>query len=536
MKINRPHSRWLIAVALVSTVAGCTLGPDYVRPDPRLPAEFDSKDRPVTSIARPDWWGQYKDTQLNDLVAAALIDNADVAAAVARIEQADAVARQAGAAILPEIDLNGSGTRSRISSQGTIPVTPAFGSVRNDFRATLGTTFEIDLWGKLRRTQEAARAQALSSRYARDTVFLTMAGLVVRNYLTLRSMDKQIAALESTLSADDQTLALVQRRARGGVASGLEVEQAQSARAAIAAQIPELRQQRALAEHQLQFLTGNLALKIVPQADTPLPNVPYPPVGLPSELLESRPDIRQAEAQLVAANARIGVAKAALFPTISLTGDYGGESRQLSNLLSSGARLWSLGLGLALPIFDAGRRVAQLDQTTAQQKEALANYIKAVRSAFTDVNDILVTQRETAQAGVALEAQLRAARRALSLARLRYREGYSGFLEVLDAQRTENVAWIALLRNQQSQLLASVGVFNALGGGWSSVNAASVVTQPPAGGGSTMPLPTTAAPPSTASPIAPGVAPQTVAPYAPMPVTQPPGMPAVDPVAPTIVP
>lgn len=526
----------LLGVALTFTVTGCTLGPDYARPDVKLPAQFEAQDRPVTSMARPDWWGQYNDPQLDDLVAAALIDNADVAAAVARIEQADAVVRQAGAAILPEIDLNGSGTRSRISTQGTIPVTPAFGSVRNDFRAALGTTFEIDFWGKLRRTKEAARAQALASRYARDTVVLTMAGLVVRNYLTLRTLDKQIVALEETLGADDRTLALVERRARGGVASGLEVEQARSARAAIAAQIPDLRQQRGLAEHQLQLLTGDLALKVIAQPATALPSVPYPPVGLPSQLLEARPDIRQAEAQLVAANARIGVAKAALFPTISLTGDYGGESRQLSNLLSSGARLWSIGLGLALPIFDAGRRAAQLDQTTAQQKEALANYIKAVRSAFTDVNDVLVSQRETAQAGIALETQLQAGRRALSLAQLRYREGYSGFLEVLDAQRTENAALVALLRNQQAQLLASVGVFNALGGGWTGLGAPSAtpaVAVPAAGA---VASPPSSAIPGSAVPTAPTLAPQTVSPYATMPVTQPPTTPGGVPSAPAVVP
>lgn len=525
----------LLGVALTFTVTGCTLGPDYARPDVQLPGQFEAQDRPVTSMGRPDWWGQYNDPQLDDLVAAALIDNADVAAAVARIEQADAVVQQAGAAILPEIDLNGSGTRSRISTQGTIPVTPAFGSVRNDFRAALGTTFEIDFWGKLRRTKEAARAQALASRYARDTVVLTMAGLVVRNYLTVRTLDKQIVALEETLGADDRTLALVERRARGGVASGLEVEQARSARAAIAAQIPDLRQQRGLAEHQLQLLTGDLALKVIAQPTTALPSVPYPPVGLPSQLLEARPDVRQAEAQLVAANARIGVAKAALFPTISLTGDYGGESRQLSNLLSSGARLWSIGLGLALPIFDAGRRAAQLDQTTAQQKEALANYIKAVRSAFTDVNDVLVTQRETAQAGIALETQLQAGRRALSLAQLRYREGYSGFLEVLDAQRTENAALVALLRNQQAQLLASVGVFNALGGGWTGLGAQSAASTL---SGSTNANVSTqsSAKPASAVPTAPSLAPQTVSPYATMPVTQPPTTPGGVPSAPAVVP
>jgi multidrug efflux system outer membrane protein len=216
----------------------------------------------------------------------------------------------------------------------------------------------------------------------------------------------------------------------------------------------------------LALLVGTPDLRIAAADLRQLPLPPLPPAGLPSSLLEARPDLRQAEEELVANNARIGVAKAAMYPTISLTGGLGAESKDLSNLFSGGARTWNLGLGLVLPIFDAGANEARLDQATARQKQALAAYQKAVQTAFQEVNDALVGLRENAEGEAAQDARVAAAEQTLKLAQVRYEAGYSGFLEVLDAQRTVNDARLAHIATRQSRLAAAVDLFKALGGGW----------------------------------------------------------------------
>jgi outer membrane protein, multidrug efflux system len=259
----------------------------------------------------------------------------------------------------------------------------------------------------------------------------------------------------------------VRKRAAGGIASDLEVAQAETARAAIAVQLRELQRQRALLEHQLATLAGRLELGVGEGDLRTLPVPALPPAGLPSVLLDRRPDVRQAEQQLVSANALIGVARAAMFPTISLTGALGVESKELSSLNDTGSKIWSLGFGLSLPIFDSGRYSARTDAARAREKQAVASYQKAIETAFREVSDALSTVGSTSGAEQDYQAQVEAARRALRLARLRYEAGYSSFLEVLDAQRTANDAELAYLRNRQALLSSTVDLMKALGGGWS---------------------------------------------------------------------
>jgi outer membrane protein, multidrug efflux system len=449
-------------------LAGCAVGPDYERPALELPAAYTEQDVGAAAL-RIDWWKLYNDPLLDELVAAALERNADIRLAVARIEEADANLRAAHAAFLPEIDLGGDANRTRSSSTTALPIPPGVPAVRNDVRLALSTSFELDFWGHLRRGVESVRAQMLATRYARDVVALTLAGLTAQSYFGLRSLDAQIMVTRETLANREDSLDYVKARARGGIASDLDIAQAEGARADIATQLKDLELQRALIEHQLATFTGRLDQKLVEKDLRTLPVPALPPADLPSALLERRPDVQQAEQLLVSANAQIGVAKSAMFPTISLTGFGGGESTTLSTLLNnSGSGIWSLGFGLSLPIFDAGRYRALTDAAIARDRQALAGYQKAVETAFREVADALVSVQKTASAEEDYRASVAAARRALRLSRLRYEAGYSPYLEVLDAQRTANVSELAALRNRQALLSATVDLMKALGGGWSA--------------------------------------------------------------------
>ena len=467
MKMTRISLYAMISSALI--LDGCAVGPDYTRPASALPAQYSEQSTPDTAketAVNSEWWKDFKDPVLDDLVEKALRNNNDVQLAAARIEEADATMREAGAAFFPEIDLGGTGTRSRISTTTATPLPSSAAVVRNNFKAGLSTAFELDFWGKLRRASESARAQALATHYGKDTVELTLIGLVTDTYLSLRALDAQLAVSESTLKSRDESLKVAQNRLQGGLASQLDVQQATGAQASIVAQIAGLQQQRALAQHQLAFLTATPELQLQKGDIRQLPVPPAPPVGLPSSILEARPDVRQAEAQLIAANAKIGVVKAALFPTISLTGNLGGESQELSDLFLAGSRIWSAGLSLNLPIFDAGKLSARVDQATAQQKQSLASYQKAIQTAFKEVNDALVTVRQTTAGEQAYETRMQAAQKSMVLADARYQAGYSPYLETLDAQRTLNDATLSFIQNRQARLSASVQLFKALGGGW----------------------------------------------------------------------
>ena len=322
----------------------------------------------------------------------------------------------------------------------------------------------------MKRGVEAVRALNLASRYARDTVALTLTGITAQAYFSLRSLDAQIAITRETLASRQDYEDLVRRRAAGGIASDLDVNQAEGAKADAAVQLTDLLRQRELVEHQLGTLTGHLDLKVANGNVRNLPVPPVPPPGLPSTLLARRPDIRQAEETLVSANAQIGVARADLFPLVSLTGSLGAESKTLAALLTQPAVIWSLGPALAMPLFDAGRREARVDAAVARAQQALVNYQKSVETAFREVADALTNVQQSATSEQDLRTRLAAARNALRLARLRYESGYSAYLEVLDAQRTANDAELAAIRNRQATLAAHVDLLKALGGGWSTAD------------------------------------------------------------------
>jgi outer membrane protein, multidrug efflux system len=465
-----PYPIKLLRLAvLVSLATGCTiLGGDFQKPQNVLPAQYKEADAgTINASISNTWWQLYQDALLNDLVNKALSNNADIKSAIAKIEQADASLREVGAALLPQVNLDAGASRSRITELGATPTTNLV-NPRNNFNVKLGTSFELDFWGKLRSARDSARAQALSSRFAKDTVALSLQSLVVSNYLLLRSLDAQIAVSNDSLRTRNESLALTQRRQAGGVANALDVSQAQVAVANLQAQIVDLQRQRSITENQLSLLTGDLALR-VPAADIAQLSVPpVPPAGLPSSLMEARPDVRQAEQQMLAANANIVVAKAALYPSITLTANLGGESLELDNVLKSAARIWTGGLSLNLPIFDSGRLNSKVDQATALQKQALASYEKTVQQAFVDVNNALVSLRQNTERELALKNSKDAAFQAMKIAENRYKSGYNAYLDVLDAQRVYNDAALSYVQTRQARLSATVDLFKALGAGWDS--------------------------------------------------------------------
>jgi multidrug efflux system outer membrane protein len=449
---------------LLLLAAGCSVGPQYERPGMPLPAEFAAAADKAEPQIPADWWKLYRDPQLDALVADVRGRNADLRIAAAQVEEAEAVMRQARAAIFPEVTVSFTRTRSRVGTLTAPPPVATAPLERNDARLVASASYELDFWGRVRSAGDAAQAQLLGSQLGKEVVTLTLGGLTAQTYFGLRSLDAQVEVLERSIALRRDSLAIAEERARAGFASELDVHQARGALAEALVQRREAARQRALLERQLAQLSGRLDLKVAGGDLFRLPVPPTPPAGLPSSLLERRPDIRAAEQSMIAANAQIGVARAARFPAVSLTGFVGGQSAQLEDIVNSG--IWSLGLGIVAPIFDAGRREAVEEQTAARYRQTVASWQKSVEGAFREVSDALVNLEQTGASETDLLARLEAARNALELSRIRYESGYSPYLEVLDAQRTANEAELAFVRNRQARLVFSVDLMRALGGGW----------------------------------------------------------------------
>lgn len=463
------NDRILLALFCACGLAACTVGPDYERPAMTLPGQYNtiSSATPTSTDAQQtvqhDWWRLFNDPTLNELVTIALTNNADLQMAVARIAQAQGLAMQAGAAQYPSLSLNGSGTRA---SKGPAASGTGLTYQDNNYVGNVGFSYEIDLWGQVRRSVESADAQVKASIFDRDTVQLVLEGSVVRAYINLRSLDAQIKVTEDSIHTRRESLRIVHARFAGGLVSPLDINQAEAALASLQATQAELIRQRAVAQNQLGVLTGKLDLHIASADVTVLPIPPVPPAGMPSELLEARPDVRKAEEQMVSANAQIGVAKANFFPSFSLTGLYGAQSVGFSNFLGANGAIWAATLGLVQPLFTGGALTGALDTAKGKQQEALANYVKTVRAAFGEVSDALASVQQTSEAERYLKAQVKASGKAQQIAIVRYQNGYADYLYVLESQRVANEASLVYVRNRAARLLAGVDLFKALGGGW----------------------------------------------------------------------
>jgi multidrug efflux system outer membrane protein len=460
--------RRIVALGLLGLVlAGCTLGPDYRRPAVSTPGGWrDGTPAPdPASLADLAWWQLFEDEELRALVQTAVEANKDLRIAVTRVDQARAQLGVTRAAQFPQVDAGASVTTNRTSDN----VRPkGFGGESRLLSTTVDLSFEIDIWGRLRRASEAARAELLASHEGRHAVVMTLVSDVASAYLQLRELDLELEITRRTVAARQQSLGIVRDRFEGGLTSALDLRQAETDLASTAAQIPDLERQIAQTENQLSILLGRNPGGI--SRGRPLTGQTFPPTvpaGLPSALLERRPDVRQAEETLVAANARIGVAKAAFFPQISLTGFFGVESVALSDLFTGPSRIWQLGPSVTVPIFNAGRNRANLQLAEAQEREALIRYEQAIQQAFRDVENALVAHKKAREALAEQDAAVRASREALAIAELRYTSGLTSYLNVLDAQRTLFAAELAQSRTLGAQLVAVVQLYKALGGGWS---------------------------------------------------------------------
>lgn len=472
----KPMITIISVITLLLALPSCMLiGPNYERPKLALPETYGETGatlEPSTLNEIPNqWWTLYNDPELNAIIEKAFKNNSSIKSAVARIEEADAQMREVGAYLLPTVELGGNGARTRLTELGPFP--PFGVNPRNNFNLSLNSAIELDFWGKLKRAKEAARANYLATTYAKETVKLSTESLVVSTYLNIRSLDSQLNNVKENLSISEESLALAKRRQEGGIVSILDVQQASLIRDNLLLQEQDLIRTRKLTEHILNILT--LEEIKLDQADlTSLPMPPSPPLGLPSEILENRPDVREAEQGMIAANANIGLAKAALYPSISLTGSFGGESVQLGDVLKSASRIWSYGLGLNLPIFNGGALSSKVDQASARQKQALQSYIGTVATAFKEVNDALVNLRQYKAIEKIADSKKKTTQAMLNVAQNRYKAGYSGYLDVLEAQRSNIEASQSYVQSRQNTLTASVDLFKALGGGWQNEKQAEI--------------------------------------------------------------
>jgi multidrug efflux system outer membrane protein len=444
-------------------LAGCAVGPDYQRPAVDAPQAFRFQVDEARALANTAWWEQFRDPALDELIAVALRENKDVKIAAARIELFLGQYASTRSVLLPQVgaDLGASRGRAAAGTSG-LPAEP----VLEQYEATLSTSWELDLFGRRRRETEAAHAQVLASEEGRRATVLTLVSSVASSYLTLRELERELQIARDTAASREGSFRLFKDRFEGGTVSELELSQTQSQYEASLVDIPRLQGLIGQQENALSVLLGRNPGPI--RAGQPLQALVLPPVpaGLPSELLERRPDLRQAEQQLIAANALIGAARAQYFPTISLTGVLGYISRDFSDLFSGSTKVWSYGLAASAPIFTGGGIAGQVHQAEAQQQEALLNYQKAIQVAFQEVSDALLSHAKSRDQLGFQERQLRTLRNYLELARLRYDEGYTSYIEVLDAERNLFDAEVAYTQTQSQVYISLVNLYKAMGGGW----------------------------------------------------------------------
>ncbi len=466
--------RKLSTLGFALLLAACAgLKPDYTKPAVDLPAGW--RDAPADGVQARDarWWKVYGDPVLDRLVDEALAHNANVMLAIARVDEARAALSATSADQRPQVNAGANRSRTRVSQRGPTPLAPGFNPESNDTRVAVGVSYEIDLWGRLRNATQAARADLLATEAARETVLITLTSDVAQAYFALRAFDGQLDATRRSLAARSEALGMQKRRFDVGDISEFDYRQLQADVAAERALLPVLELQRAQQENALAVLLGNSPRAIYegaleagsdPEDRTVAIVVP---AGLPSDLLLRRPDLVQAEQTLIAANARVAVARAAYFPTLSLTGYLGSESVALSDLFTGPAGIWQAALAAGQPIYAGGRIDAQVQAAGARERQALAQYQLAIQNAFRDVRDALVAQAKARERLEAESERVTALRTTLRFARLRYQNGMTGQLEVLDAERNLLAAEQNRIDALRSQRAAIADLFKALGGAWS---------------------------------------------------------------------
>ncbi|KAB2923846.1 MAG: efflux transporter outer membrane subunit [Candidatus Contendobacter sp.] len=452
-----------IVLLAVLSLAGCSLAPTYQRPEVPVPAQWQVNIQTANDLANTSWWKQFRDPVLDNLIQIALQENKDVQIAAARVEEYMGRYGVTRSAQFPQVGANAAGARTRLSEN---PPQTTGENPGNSFQVDLGVSFELDLWGKLRNASEAARAQLLATEEARRTVVLTLVSQVAASYVQLLDYDQQLTITRATLETRQESVRINGLRFKAGVISEMDYQQAVAEYQNAAVQVPLLERLIALQENAISLLLGRNPGKISRGVSLDRLAMPQVPGGLPSELLERRPDIRQAEQQLITANALIGVAKAAFFPNISLTGFFGTASTDLSDLFKGPSQTWQFAGQLLQPIFTGGALTGQLQVAEAVQKQALLNYQQVIQTAFTEVDNSLVSVAKLRDQLKDEAAQVNALQRYLDLAKLRYNNGYSDYLTVVDAERNLYSAQLQYVQDQGSLFAALVNLYKAMGGGW----------------------------------------------------------------------
>ncbi|WP_149086878.1 efflux transporter outer membrane subunit [Pseudomonas prosekii] len=471
--IAMARSSRLLSLALcVSLLSACAVGPDYQRPQTAEIAQYKEAEgwrqaNPSDSLARGAWWELYGDRQLNGLVDQLNNANQTVAQAEARYRQSQALVKSARAAFYPTVDLSAGKTRS---SQGAGSSSSSLSSsasgIRDTYSTELGVSWEADIWGKLRRGLEADQATAQASFADLAAMRLSQQSEMVQNYLQLRVIDQQKRLLESTVAAYQRSLQMTQNQYRAGVSGRDAVAQAQTQLKSTQADLVDLIWQRAQFENAIAVLIGLPPAEFNLAESQDIPKLPQIPLSLPSQLLERRPDIASAERSVIAANANIGVAKAAYYPDLSLSLSGGYSSSTSSNLVSLPNRFWSVGPKLTLPLFDGGARSAEVDRNEALYDETVATYRQTVLDGFREVENYLIQLKVYEQEASVRQEALDAARDSLRLTENQYKAGLIAYLDVVVVQATALNNEQSVLNVLQSRLLASVQLIAALGGGW----------------------------------------------------------------------
>lgn len=453
-----------LALVSCALLAGCAVGPDYERPSQAVPAGWragavaTTADGEQKALADLAWWTLFGDPVLDRLVAETLANNRDLKIATARIAEAAGVLTSTRAQLFPQLGADAGGVRGRNPTAGY--------RIAEQYSATFGVSWEIDLFGRIRRASEAAQAQVLASVEARSGVALALAGSMAQSYINLRDLDNELEISRLTLASREEALRIFELRYAAGVISELELAQVRSEVEVARIAIPSLERQITAQENAISVLLGSLPGPVPRGKTLPELAIPLPPPGLPSALIGRRPDIRQAEQNLIALNAQIGVARAAYFPTVSLTGMLGSVSSSYSALFSGPTKVWSYGADLAVPIFTAGAIGGQVAAAEARQIQGLEAYRRTIEEAFREVEDGLsgsLKAREVTDGRLRQVKDLEIYARA---ARLRYEAGYSAYLEVLDAERSLFQAQINASQARAQSLVAITNLYKALGGGW----------------------------------------------------------------------
>lgn len=469
------NKRWIVFILVAGMLSGCTLGPDYKRPAIDTPEHWRVSEQQANDLAGTEWWRQFKDPVLNNLIVSALKNNKDLLIATARIEEYAGKFGIARSGLFPQVGAGAEYTRQRVTELGDNKLASTYKPTTGTFSATLNAAWELDFWGRVRRSTEAAKAQLVASEEGRRAVIVSLVSQVANAYINLRSLDRQLEITQETAASRGHSYHIFQERFTGGLISELELSQNRSQYEEALANIPLLEKAIAQQENGLNVLLGRNPGPIARGKTIDQLIAPTIAAGVPSDLLERRPDIREAEQTLIAANAQIGVAKAAYFPSITLTSYWGSASGDLSDLFKGPAKIWQFDAPVTVPIFTAGRIAGDVKATKAIQQQALLNYRQTIQNAFREVDDALINQQQTQKQLSVQKKQVNSLTQYADIARLRYENGYTDYLSVLDAERSLFNARLSYTQTEATFYQSVITFYKAMGGGW--VNRADQMTR-----------------------------------------------------------